>query len=495
MLSPEHESWLQSRGIDPETSAHMQLYSGRRSEGGVVEPTRSGNVLAFPFFRKGAEVATKYRAHGKKFWQRENGQKRFYNADVLDDPALAEGRLPLVITEGEIDCLSAIECGFPCTVSVPDGAPPARDKLGRLIEVPQTADDIVLEEDTKFAFIAADWDALAKIKRIIIATDADEPGVRLAAELVRRLGRVRCFFVTFPAGCKDLNEVLVEHGPQKVAAVLNAAKPYPVSGLYRVEDLPPEPELEHVTTGWSNVDEILKPYRPALMVVSGFANHGKSAWTTQLVAHFIARYNWPVAIASFEMRTGVVLRSLQKCVAEQVHRATRFNSVHAADHIVSERAFFIAPCPGVDEETDLDWLLERATTAVIRHGIKCLLLDPWNEIEHRRTASETVSEYTGRALRKLKRWASDFDVLVIVVVHPTKGATQKAAEDLTLYDVADSAHWANKADIGVIVSRLGNLETDNMTGIMTKKIRYQPEAGTIGHAELVFDKTERIFHR
>lgn len=496
MLSPDHETWLtETRGLDPELCARMQLYSGRRAEDGSVTASRTGNILAFPFIRKGQEVGTKYRGPQKRFWQRPDGQKRFFNADVLDDPGLADGRLPLVITEGEIDCITAVQCGFPTSVSVPDGAPPARTGAGKLIEVPETADDLDPEEDNKFSYIHADWDALAKVKRIIIAADADEAGQRLAAELVRRLGRARCSFVTYPNGCKDLNDVLVQHGQGEVARILNSAKPYPVSGLYRVDDLPLEPEFQHVTTGWDTVDGLLKPYRGAFMVVSGLANNGKSLWTTQLVSHLMAAWEWPVAIASFEMRTSIVRATMERCIGERIHRDTRFNSRHAAQHIVRERAVFIAPNPEADEETDLDWLLDRATTAVIRHGIKCLLVDPWNEIEHRRPSSESLTEYTGRALRKLKRWANDFDCLVVVVVHPTKAAAQKDATELTLYDVADSAHWANKADLGVIVTRLGNPQTDTLTGITVTKVRYQPEAGKLGHAVLEYDPSNRMFIR
>jgi twinkle protein len=99
-----------------------------------------------------------------------------------------------------------MEAGYPFVVTVPDGAPPARDGYGNLIQVPKTADDINPDEDVKFSFLQADWDALSKVKRIIIGTDSDEPGQRLAAELVRRLDRIRCSFTTFPEGIKDWND-------------------------------------------------------------------------------------------------------------------------------------------------------------------------------------------------------------------------------------------------------------------------------------------------
>jgi twinkle protein len=41
---------------------------------------------------------------------------------------------------------------------------------------------------------------------------------------------------------------------------------------------------------------------------------------------------------------------------------------------------FISPEPDCAAAHDVDWLIERAEAAVIRHGVKVLLIDPWNEI-------------------------------------------------------------------------------------------------------------------
>ncbi len=495
-LSSRHEEWLVlERGLDPEVVAKAGVYSVRRGEDGEAVADAKGKVIAFPFLRRGREVAVKYRTADKRMWQRKGGEKTLYNADALDDPALADGRVPLVITEGEIDALSGLTAGHPWSVSVPDGAPPARDKNGKLINVPEGADDIVPEEDVKFGFLQLDWDRLAKVKRIVIAVDNDEPGERLAAELVRRLGRVRCSRAAFPDGCKDLNEVLLAHGSAAVLDAIHNARPYPVSGLYTVDELPPEPPLEPVSTGWARLDPFVKVYRPALMVVSGFANAGKSTWTTQLVANLIVTQGWPVAVASFEMRHGTVLDQLERCLAEayEVHyNRSRFTAIEAAKRTLRTHVNLIAPNPASDEETDVAWLLERATAAVIRHGIKMLLVDPWNEIEHRRSRDETTSEYTGRALRMIKRWLAQMEVLGILVVHPTKAGANKEAAELTLYDVADSAHFANKADLGVMIARLGNPE-DTVTGVKIAKVRYQPEAGRPGNADLVYDRERRVF--
>src|SRR5215207_7099485 len=49
--------------------------------------------------------------------------------------------------------LAAIQSGFPFTVSVPDGAPPARDEQGNLVAVPEDANDVAPEHDEKYRYI------------------------------------------------------------------------------------------------------------------------------------------------------------------------------------------------------------------------------------------------------------------------------------------------------------------------------------------------------
>lgn len=490
--------WFESRAISGETLIRMGVYSGAQQSTGDDETRivarEDGNVICFPFFDRDGEgeVACKYRAAGKKFWQRAGGRKTFFNAQVLDDPALQDGSHYLVITEGEIDALAVVEAGYPFVVSVPDGAPPARDGDGNLIEVPNGTADVDLATDDKFKFIFNNWERLKKIKRIVIAVDNDEPGQRLAAEMVRRLGRVRCCFVAFPEGCKDLDDVLMKHGSGEVNRILLAARPYPVSGVYKLSEFPPEPMLDPRSTGWGRLDNYLRVYYPALMVVTGRANSGKSAWSNQLVANLAYFYDWKCGIASFEMRIRPFVTSTLSAVYRNLsgRRYTR----ESEDKWMEDNFTFIAPDPQDDEVHDIDWLLDKATAAVIRHGIRVLLIDPWNEIDHVKLPGESSTDYVSRALRACKTFARRYDVLLIVVAHPTKSGAEKNPDEISLYDVSDSAHFANKADLGVVIARLGDPEHDSISSVMVKKVRYQPDTGcTGGRIEFTFDRQARIF--
>jgi len=495
MISDLHSKWLQKRSINPSIAEHMGIYSAKRGQDGSVALDEEGDILVFPFIRGGKEVGAKYRGPNKQFWQKKDGRKQFFNADILEDEALHDGKAALIITEGEIDAISVASCGYGYVVSVPDGAPPPRNSDGELISVPKGTDDIDPENDTKYSFLTRDWEYLRKVKRIIIAADSDEAGQRLAAELVRRLDPVRCSFVTYPETCKDFNDVLVQFGEQGVRDVIATAKPYPVDGLFRASDFPDEGPIVTYKTGWSSVDEHLRPYLGAFMVVGGFPGHGKSTWTMQLAANMATMHKWNIAIASFEMKVNPYVTN----AIMAAHLGVEFKTAHPnqkqrAWDFLNRHFVFVAPnYKDTDREHDIDWLIEKMTTAVIRDGVHMVLIDPWNEIEHRRVGDESQTEYIGRAIRKLKAFAMQYNVLVCVVVHPTKAASSMDSEDLGLYNLADSSHWANKADMGVIIGRMGDPEVDTLTGVYIKKIRYQPDAGSIGNATLDFNRVTRLF--
>lgn len=447
---------FQNRQIDPQVAELSGAFTGRSvtSENGETEVVAdpAGNIVVFPFIDGGKVVGEKYRAPGKRFWQRKGGRKTFWNADVMDDPSLEAGTRPLVIVEGEIDALTAIDCGFVCTVSVPDGAPPVRDG-----EVPEELGDADPEGDAtgKFEFVYNNRHRIKRIKRFVLAVDNDAPGRRLAAELVRRLGAARCSFVTYPEGCKDLNDVRMKLGPDAVVRVIDGAKPYPVKGVYQLSDYPETDEPQTFSTGWPDLDENLRLWLGELLVVTGIPGHGKSTWTMNMCVNLAKRHGWVIAVASFEIPTVPALRFKLRLAASGLGAKewTR-KAVQEADDFIQDHFVFIDADPAgeIEDDMTLEWLLERAADAVIRHGVKVLVIDPWNEVEHSRPKNENETQYVNRALRQIRRFALRHQILAIVVAHPTKDVGKGGeARTPTLYDIEGSAAWYNKPDHGVVI--------------------------------------------
>lgn len=484
ILGPKGATAIEGRGISLETAVRLGIYTGRHVEGEGVVADENGSVVVFPFVERGAVVAEKYRAPGKRFWQRVGGRRTFWNADVLDDPALERGDYPLIITEGEIDAMSAIDCGFPFAVSVPDGAPAVQPG-----ETPEELEplDFDREASGKFEFMWNNRDRLKRIRRFVIAVDDDMPGRRLAAELVRRLSAAKCLFVTYPKGCKDLNDVLKAHGREIVVGVLNEARPYPLKGVYQLFDYPAQAPLAIYPTGWETLDDYVRLWVGEFMVITGIPNHGKSTFATNLLVNLAARYGWRTVIFSPEMPVVPQYRDKIRRI-RLGHPPADADEAEEADDWIQEHFRFIdnGPLEDLGEDATIEWVIERATDAVIRDGVRVLLIDPWNELDTSRRRDESMPDFIGRAIRMLKRFAKERQVVVIVVAHPTKEVGKDGKGRMpTPYDIEGSAHWYNKPDHVLVVHRPDEAVTQ--TEIRIAKVRFE-ESGQKGLVKMRFDR-------
>ena len=471
MLDNAALNFLDGRSLDPEVADRYGMHSGN------ITSLKRGSALAIPYLENGRLISTKFRMLPKeRFWRDPPGARKIlWNVDCLDDPALEDGRMALVITEGELDALAAIQCGFPLAVSVPDGAPPAS-----LHDVQH--DSGAPDQDGRLSYLWDARDSLRRVKRFIIATDNDGPGHRLRDELIRMLRASRCAVVDYPFDCKDINDVLHKHGPAAVTSTLNCATACPVHGLYRLDAYPDQGELQTFSTGWPLLDQHCRMFAGEFMVITGIPGHGKSSFALQLLANAAQIHGFRSAMFSPEMRVMPIIRDR--------FRAFRAGKVGYAgpetDAWINDMFLFIGADPyrrDFEEAFSLDWIIDKATDAVLRDGIKILLIDPWNEIEHAREKGEAVTDYTGRAIRRLREFASERGVIVIVIAHPTKMAKAKdgTIDCPTLYDISDSSHWANKSDHGIVIHR-GPINTE----VIVQKCRFD-EAGSSGKVRMLFD--------
>jgi twinkle protein len=160
-----------------------------------------------------------------------------------------------------------------------------------------------------------------------------------------------------------------------------------------------------------------------------------------------------------------------------------------ADAFIEDAFRFISTDPhkrGDDPEMSLDWIIDRATDAVIRDGIRVLVIDPWNEIEHARTPHEPITDYVGRSIRVLKKFAQAYEVVVVVVAHPTKEVFVRGEfRPVGLYDIEGSAHWFNKPDAGIVISRSDDAPL--RTTVTVAKVRFE-QTGERGKVVLAYDR-------
>ncbi|PKI43504.1 hypothetical protein CRG98_036106, partial [Punica granatum] len=382
-LSNELLGYFAERSITAETlrrNAVMQRECGNQI------------VIAFPYHRKGQLVSCKYRDVQKKFWQEADTERIFYGVDDI------ERQSDIIIVEGEMDKLAMEEAGFRNCVSVPDGAPP---KISSKDVPPE-------EQDTKYQYLWNCKDYLKQASRIILATDGDQPGQALAEELARRLGRERCWRVKWPKKnnndhFKDANEVLIYMGPSVLREVVENAELYPIRGLFKFSDYFEEIDAYYhqtagyefgVPTGWKALKDLYNVVPGELTIVTGVPNSGKSEWIDALLCNINEQCHWKFALCSMENKVQEHARKLLEKHVKKPFFDTRYGE--SAERMSIEEfeegkkwlsnTFYLIRCEN-DSLPSIKWVLNLAKAAVLRHGVRGLVIDPYNELDHQRPSN------------------------------------------------------------------------------------------------------------
>lgn len=195
-----------------------------------------------------------------------------------------------------------------------------------------------------------------------------------------------------------------------------------------------------------------------LIVFTGVPSHGKSNFMDQLMVKLSINHNWRWGVFSPENASIEVhlMRLIEIIVGKpflkEYNNRMNLSEMLSARDFVNDHTYFILPD---NEDYHIDKILDAASALVLKHGIKGLILDPWNTFEHQYgNDSETI--YTGKVLNKLKYFARAYDIHLFLVAHPRKIPRKKESKlfDVpTLYDISGSANWFNIADNGMVAYR------------------------------------------
>ena len=477
-LETSHYDFLKSRGISPETADKMKVFAANKFFSRLGKAT---DAVGFPYYRDGALVSAKYRSiEGKDFTQEAGGAHDFFGLEHV-----TKGE-PLVIVEGEIDCLSAVEAGIPNVVSVPSGAPM------------KVADGKVLaSEDKKFSYVWNAKEIIDAAPYIILATDQDVPGQALAEELARRIGKDKCRNAKF--NNKDLNEVLLgsDHPSQSIKEILDAAAPYPISGLSdaatyadKIADLYTKGTGKGFSTGYNSLDQIYTVAPAQLTVITGYPSSGKSNFLDQIMVNLGRSSDWKFAICSFENQPEIHTSRLmevytRKRFFEGKDRMTEDEQKEAFKW-VNDHFLFIDT--NGEEPSTLDSILDRAKVAVKRMGVRGLVIDPYNYIDlNRKDMTET--DAISQMLTRVQKFCKTYDVHTWFIAHPSKinrsGVEQPRPDGMS---ISGSMAWWAKTDCGITVHR----KEGPVVEVAVWKSRYR-WVGTQGETTLLYNKTSGTY--
>jgi len=455
--------WFEKRGITQKTLLKTRITNGFEW---MPQTQKEENTINFNYFRNDELINIKYRDGKKNFKLFKDAELVFYNLDVIKDKA------ECFIVEGEIDCLSLIEAGIENVVSVPNGANLKTNNL-------QYLDNC--------------YDYFSDKKEIILWLDNDIAGRKLKYDIAERLGFERCKFIEID-DCKDANEYLLKYGLNALITCKSKSQYFPIEGVYTISDVSNEIDDMYINGLDKGVDlqipnftlNIVKGY---LTVITGIPSHGKSDFVDYLCLKLRINHDWKGCFYSPENRPTQLhfSKMVRKISGKHWDGLNRIglDEVNEIKTYLDKYVWFLKP----EKDFSLTSILKQIAAIKQRYGLEYFVIDAWNKIEH----ADDKTSYIGKCLDEIVTFCEVNNVHCFLVAHPTKikknGNTQKY-EIPTLYDIAGSANFYNKADNGICVYR--DFET-NLTQVHIQKIKFD-HWGNECCAEFLYDvKSKRYY--
>ena len=403
-----------------------------------VRQDEEGNIVWNYYDTNDVLTMVKYRP-SRKVRKGENKcwcQKGADTCNLLFNMNRVNVNSPLLICEGEPDCLSAIEAGFSNAVSVPLGS-------------------------TNFHWIEENWDWLEQFDNIIICSDNDEAGYKMQKEVVYRLGSWRTRVVEVPQvfetddGRKfpvnDLNEALYYFGKERVLDLILNAKDSPVPGVIDFSDIQDIDidQIDGIRTGIKTLDRyLMKIFLGTLNIITGINGAGKSSFINQLIIQSLEEEK-NVFLFSGELPNFQTKNWLNSVIAgqryidekhsgEAVYYKVRPEAKRSIDNFYRGRLHIYED----GQPNTKTALMTTIEDAVRKYGVKLVILDNLTAI-NLECSDDNKYNKQSEFVMELIAFAKKFNVAIVLVVHPHKIDTMRRLTKMDVQGISaiiDLAH-------------------------------------------------------
>ena len=444
----------------------------------------NGNVLVFPFYDADGNLTfVKYRnTAARKGESKEWCEKN--TMPILFGMNHCNGFDRLIITEGQIDCLSVIEAGFDNVVSVPTGA------LG-------------------FSWLTPCWSWITKFKEIVVFGDCEHGKITLLDTLQARLPNeiiIKVVRVQDYLGEKDANDILCTYGANAVKRCVDGAEIPKLSNVKQLADVQAVDifKIDRIQTGIKELDRvILGMAMGQLIILTGKRGEGKSTFMSQIICNALDQgrtvfaYSGELADFHFKRWLDFQLAGISNITQSKNRFGDPEYSIsgNVLDRINAwyrNRAFVYdnAILDGSESLTDT---VEKVIT---RHNAQLVCIDNLMTAMDRVTEQKNLYLAQSNFVGKLKALAVKYSVVILLIAHPRKGDGDDE-NDL----ISGSSDITNKADIVLKYQRCDEPDADGIIKVTKNRltgklrlrkedairVRYSPMSKRITDAGNVFD--------
>lgn len=432
-------TYLMSRGISRTVAERYHITCQDKNQ----------DILVFPIYdENGKMVNVKYRntkfvkgeSQGSKEWFETNCMPYLYGIQAWN------GKYDrMILTEGQMDCISVAEAGIENAFSVPGGA-------------------------RGFTWWPPSYQFVSKFSEIIIFGDYEKGEITLLEEMKQRFGgQIRHVREEDYLDCKDANDILQKYGKEQIQKCINNAILVPIKDVMDLADVQDVDisKLEKLPSGIKELDKLLYGGLPfgGVHIITGKSGCGKSTLASQFLVNAIENGYTCFAYSgelpnhlfkgwmSFQVAGGKHVYESVNYWREPVYGLSEENK-----NLISEwyrDKMYIFDNSVIDGNDESANLIEIVRRVIQQYGVRVILLDNlMTAMTMEKTFGNDQYERQTDFMNKLRGLAVRYNVMILLVAHKRKNGYASDESD----EIAGSSNIANLA---MLIMTFSRVETDN----------------------------------
>lgn len=462
---------LRARGITSETCRKYGYYITKDEHGQLIQVAN--------YQQDGRVIFQKTRDKDKNFTVRGKSQQIFWGQHLFT------GGKKLIITEGEIDCLtvSQVQGNKYPVVSVPNGCKSAK------------------------AVIKAQLDWLMNFDEVILMLDMDEPGRQAVKEAAGILPPHRLKIATLPM--KDPNECLLAGKADAIIRSIWDAAEYRPDGILNAKDLKEsffkeEAEAVSYTFPWAEgLTKMTQGIRKGeMLLLTAGTGIGKSTMAREIAYKLKVKDGLKVGMVMLEENKNKTLRDLLS-ISMQKPLHLVWNTVNKEelsteyDKLYGDGNFCLYDHFGSIES---DNLLEKIRYLIVGEGCDFVIFDHVSiAVSGLDESSMTERKAIDVLMTQLRSLVEETGAGIVVVSHLRKGDTKAVPFEqggtISLDDLRGSGSLKQIPDTILALERNQQATSEdekNLLKLRVLKCRFTGNTGIAGY--LRFNKSTNVLN-